>query len=73
MSGQRHDVGFTETLVSTDETDEFVAVNTGAFEDSGPDDGIQAGRVATAGEDSNFHVSILALLREAITRITSNS
>jgi hypothetical protein len=48
-------------------------VDAGAFKDRGTDDRVEAWSVATAGENSNFHVSIVAPLGGLLVRVRLDS
>ena len=52
---ERHGDALERTLPSVAEADEFIAVLLGALADDRADDGIEAGAVAAAGEDSDSH------------------
>ncbi len=60
MTSKRHDVGFAQTFVATDKAHKFMTMNPGSFEHCCPDDRVQSGSISTAGEHSDFHVTILS-------------
>ena len=56
--GDVDDVALNNAAPAVEETDELVAVDGNSFKDCTADNRIQSGAVATAGKDSNFHVSL---------------
>ena len=59
VAGERHDVGLAQAFITADKSHELMSVHARSLENSCPDDRIQSGGVATAGEHSNLHGSIL--------------
>ena len=55
-AGNFDDVALDNAAPAVLESYELLAVDRDAFEDGATDDGVQAGAVSAAGEDSNFHV-----------------
>ena len=61
-AGDVDDVALNDAAPAVQEPHEFVAVDGDALEDGAADDGVQSGAVATAGKNSNFHVSAQILV-----------
>ena len=60
MSGEGHDVGLTEALVSADESNKLMTVDAGPLENRAADDSVEPWCVTATGENSNLHTSIVA-------------
>ena len=52
-----HRAAVQHTVPRVEEADQLVAVDLLALADDGPDDGVESGAVAAAGEDADTHVA----------------
>ena len=60
---ERHGQALERALPAVAEADELVAVLADALADDGPDDRVEAGAVAAAGEDSDAHAYCSSLVQ----------